>query len=447
MGLVTIVNKYDGIDLPDAACRLLVIDELPEDRREIDKAEANILRNRGPVLARKIRKIEQGMGRAIRSNEDYCAVLLVGSTLTNYLFLGGAMRMFTPATRAQVELSSLLSEQMKKHSISELRDVIDRVLARDTTWIAANKSALIHLKYESPQPDLAAFAFQTAFTRSRLRDHQGACDALQDVVNKTRELPTRGWLRYHLAVFFNFVDAVQSRLILRSALEDNPRLPLPEEGISYRRLSNIDEQAACCHEYLKVLKLDSNAMVLSVHAILDDLIFAPDTSNRFEEAICNLAAWLGFHAQRPENEFRKGPDDLWAVGAQKYFVIECKNGSTTEEISKTDINQLNGSIQWFRAEYQADCSCAPVIIHCSNIHDYAATADPETRVITTAVLEALKEAVRRFIVAATRDGQISSPETIADILVQEKLNRDAILKAFSTPIKAAAKRQSRPKSR
>jgi len=37
VGLVVLVNRYDGIDLPDDACRILVIDGLPTLRSEYDK--------------------------------------------------------------------------------------------------------------------------------------------------------------------------------------------------------------------------------------------------------------------------------------------------------------------------------------------------------------------------------------------------------------------------
>jgi hypothetical protein len=76
----------------------------------------------------------------------------------------------------------------------------------------------------------------------------------------------------------------------------------------------------------------------------------PGTANKFEEAVKNLAYMLGFNGQRPENDFGKGPDNLWSTGSLKYFIIECKNGAINEIICKEDINQLNGSINWFEKE-------------------------------------------------------------------------------------------------
>ena len=71
-------DKYDGIDLPDDACRILIVDGVPDTRRLIDAYEQGTLSDSERFLSRQIQRIEQGMGRGIRSNEDYCIVILMG---------------------------------------------------------------------------------------------------------------------------------------------------------------------------------------------------------------------------------------------------------------------------------------------------------------------------------------------------------------------------------
>lgn len=80
VGLVVMVNKYDGIDLPNSACRILVLDGLPQARRLYERIETNLLAGSEHVIGRQIQRIEQGMGRGIRANDDYCVVLLMGVT-------------------------------------------------------------------------------------------------------------------------------------------------------------------------------------------------------------------------------------------------------------------------------------------------------------------------------------------------------------------------------
>jgi RAD3-like DEAD/DEAH box helicase len=103
IGITVLVNKYDGVDLPGDACRLLIIDGLPEVFSLVERLEMAILEGTQIQLLRQIQKLEQGMGRGVRSGEDYCAVLLVGSRLTQRIHLPAARSKFTPATLAQID--------------------------------------------------------------------------------------------------------------------------------------------------------------------------------------------------------------------------------------------------------------------------------------------------------------------------------------------------------
>src|SRR5213075_360576 len=101
VGLVVMVNKYDGIDLPKSACDVLVIDGLPDFRRAIDKLEEGILFGTDQILNQRLQRVEQGMGRGVRSNDDHCLVFLMGKTLINFLYRADAKNRFSAATRAQ----------------------------------------------------------------------------------------------------------------------------------------------------------------------------------------------------------------------------------------------------------------------------------------------------------------------------------------------------------
>ena len=81
-GLTVIVNRYDGIDLPDNACRILVVDGLPDVRGLIDKVDQNVRQVSDAMTGDAIQRIEQGMGRGNRSAADWCVVFLMGPSLT-----------------------------------------------------------------------------------------------------------------------------------------------------------------------------------------------------------------------------------------------------------------------------------------------------------------------------------------------------------------------------
>jgi hypothetical protein len=81
VGLVVMVNKYDGMDLPGKACELLILDGVPRPLDAVERRDAVALADSPTRLAREVQRIEQGMGRGVRDAEDFCAVLLLGASL------------------------------------------------------------------------------------------------------------------------------------------------------------------------------------------------------------------------------------------------------------------------------------------------------------------------------------------------------------------------------
>ena len=105
VGLVVLVNKFDGVDLPGEACRILVIDGVPEAMNNAERREAELLGGSEVLAHRTLQRIEQGMGRGVRSTDDYCVVLLLSAGLSAVLAKRRMYERLGPATRAQLDLS------------------------------------------------------------------------------------------------------------------------------------------------------------------------------------------------------------------------------------------------------------------------------------------------------------------------------------------------------
>lgn len=102
-GLYVFVNKYDGIDLPNEACRILVIDGLPNISDMNDRYEQDVVQRSERIRKEQIQRIEQGMGRGVRSNTDYCLVFLLGNQLTDILYGDDGYKYFSNATQKQFQ--------------------------------------------------------------------------------------------------------------------------------------------------------------------------------------------------------------------------------------------------------------------------------------------------------------------------------------------------------
>lgn len=435
-GLIVLVNKYDGIDLPDDECRILVIDELPEDRTEIEKVDNNLLSSNQNTLLRKIRKIEQGMGRGIRSNDDYCVVFLLGKSLTNYLYSKNGIDLFTPATRKQIKIASDLLEQIHKGTIDDIRDAVDLLMKRDEEWVTVIKSALVGLTFQPQIPNKISYKLRDAYTAAWLGQYDKAISILEECCNTEPDKITKGWVKYYIAMFKNVIDPTEAQIILKSALSFNSKLIRPIEGIRFNKLQNIAGQAENCKNYLSQFSAHPNHLLVTVNSILEDLIFLPGTSERFEVAIKNIGALIGFGSQRPESDFGRGPDNLWTCGNLVFFVIECKNGCTSEtkKINKHDTNQINGSIEWFESEFDSSCKQIPVIIHPYSDFEYAASPNKLVRIMNGKGLDNFKVALMDFSKACVQSGQVAELEKIKSLLVEYKLIPELIVNFFTISV-------------
>jgi replicative superfamily II helicase len=72
---------------------------------------------------------------------------------------------------------------------------------------------------------------------------------------------------------------------------------------------------------------------------------------RYEEALANLGAYLGFEGERPEKVYGKGPDVLWRTGGAFDFVIEAKSKKEDNPLYKSDHAQLLEAENWFKGAY------------------------------------------------------------------------------------------------
>ena len=281
-----------------------------------------------------------------------------------------------------------------------------------------------------------AIAQRAAFQAAAIRSHKDCEAALQKAVhdaeiNKASDATT-GWLRWQLAEYTQLRDGVEAQKILKSAIQRNRRVTKPLEGIDYDRLESKNLiQAKNVVWRVRAFAKRANELVLQINGLLDDFKFAPDNASEFEAAMHELAGFLGFRSQRPELEFKKGPDILWAVGNLEYFVVECKSGAVVEKVSKHYANQLAGSVNWFVDRYGTDCANVPVLIHPSNVFEHAATPPQGARIMTADGLARFREAIRAFVHAVKSSISEVTAEMVQGLLSHHRLTPKALLDAYT----------------
>ncbi|MXZ53118.1 MAG: DEAD/DEAH box helicase [Acidimicrobiaceae bacterium] len=198
VGIVVFVNKYDGVDLPDDACRVLVIDGVPEAINNTERREAEILGGSDVLAYRKLQRIEQGMGRGVRSAEDYCVVLLLGASLATVLSKSRIRDRLGPATKAQLELSMDVSREL---GLADLTGVVEQCLDRDEGWLEVSRECLAGISYAGGSTEPFQRFYREAFEAATTEQFELACDNLRNGIDSVEDDTTKGWLQEHLATY------------------------------------------------------------------------------------------------------------------------------------------------------------------------------------------------------------------------------------------------------
>lgn len=438
VGLTVLINRYDGIDLPADACRVLVISDLPEVSSYADLIDSEVLSGTAVNLRRQVERIEQGMGRGVRSNDDYCAVLLLGAKLTSRLRSPEGQEMLTPATKAQLDLSRKIAKQLGTPSVDEIKNVVMQCLDRDTNWIKVSKKALVGIKAdEELRLDPAKLALRAAFDLARSNQHTGALTILDKTIDATDDSQVTAWLLARKAAFQHSIDAEGAQKTLIAAHKMEPRVTKPLHGAVYKKLAPATgQQAAALIAHHTSRFLDPTDMKLFADGLCSDLQFCPNTSEKFEAAVNELAWFLGISGQRPEKLYDEGPDNLWALPNGSFLVIECKNGVTAGDgIAKKDAGQLGQSMEWFSGRYPAS-PAVPVMIHPERKLGQAASSVNGMRVIDVKGLEKLRKNLKAFAQQLIDPDIASSAKEVAKRLSQFELSADAFINAFSGTTKS-----------
>jgi hypothetical protein len=421
VGLVVLSNKYDGIDLPDDACRVLVIDGLPEVYGGIAHREAAVLGDSDSLFGRQMQRIEQGMGRGVRSANDYCVILLHGYRLTQKIATPSLRRQFSPLTLAQLDLSKHVANTLEGNSMHELIEVMQQSLNRDTGWIRISREAVAGVRYPAGHVSNSAQAQRGAFNEAVVGQFQPAASRLRDAINIENNDGVRGILQEQLAVYTNFFDEPQAQQVLVGALRTNPRVLRPISGVTYSRLPANLNQAQAISDYLTERYSSDIEMLIGVRSMIGDLVFDPDTTREFEDAMEELGKHLGLGSQRPERDLGNGPDVLWGVGDNEYLVIECKSGATAQEISRKQVEQLMHSVAWFSERYDGTNTAKPILVHPSNVMASNAVAPQGCRVMTPSLIEKLCSSVLSMTEALAASGSWTDAASVIEQIRHHKL--------------------------
>lgn len=440
---IVLVNRYDGIDLPDSACRLLIIDSMPKGSMLVDRYEDMCRHESDIVRARTAQKIEQGLGRGVRGEKDYCAILVIGAELVRFIKSSQTNKYFSPQTRKQVligiHLSELQRKQKGKDPLSDLNSLLDQLLYRDPGW---KKYYNDQLSNNEHQPFTHDFYYIFAQEKRAEEMHwKGediqAAECIQSLIDQCRFVGNeRGWYLQLMARYYYYADKVRSESLQKNAFALNYSLFKPNSGVKYSKLQPLDEdQVSSLGKRIRSY-VDYNELHMEIEEFLSKLSFGV-SSNDFENALYKIGQFLGWSSSRPDKEYRVGPDVLFCSAGQNYVAFECKNEvlEDRETISKREAGQMNNHFGWFERNYGEH---VPVEFYwIIPVNRLAEDADltQKARIIQQEGLSKFKNNVSLFVNACQQyELRAITDLTIAKLINNYKLTIDCFRSEYSIEV-------------
>jgi hypothetical protein len=406
-------QRFDGVDLPDDACRILVIDGVPSGDRLCDQVDGERQRNSPGYDTKAINRFEQALGRAVRSSADYAAILLVGTGLSAFIGRKDVKQMLEPHTREQIELGKDLADALKGargSSLDAVRSAIDGLLSRDADWKNTHRDRLAATRTVRRPTDLtlnerAATAEREAWLQAKARNYQAAVNALRPYADEGPLHPVqRAETLFRMANYMHHVDPAQAQALHRAAFELNNLLPRPLQ-LPDKKYGRVREQAVNVAAYLTQFS-SAAAAVARLEEIRGKLVFAGDAES-VEQGLQELGDLLGAASSRPERETGRGPDNFW-VFDDLALCIEAKNEKHAP-IHKSDAEQLLMSYQWCvdNSDVTRD-QIVPVFATDVVEVDRAEDVSFGPKFMREGVLMDLADRVRQMIVGSSFDGPLFS---------------------------------------
>lgn len=355
-GVLGLANRYDGLDLPGDACRIVVLGGLPDavslqEKFLSQRAEASA------ALAERLRtRIVQGAGRCTRGPNDYAVVVVLGSDITKYFSRPENLKALEPELQAEVEFGR---DNSKGADPDDVLENVRTFLEHSTAWREQGEPMVAEFRQEAVKVEppaagalgkaaaLEVDAWQLAFSG----DWLGASEKLQQAVPQVGLDATRGYrglLLYIAAVWLHMgaqdeTQRARARQLIRDAAQAANRGTWLKE---MRTLPGVEEVPLAAMDVVAV-----NAIVARVRGqlkpkrISEDLAemqeaLTQEEAGRYERGLTTLGSFLGALASKPKGQGRC--DSAWEWDTAMWMTVEAKSEQHDDgTLPLKDVRQAN----------------------------------------------------------------------------------------------------------
>jgi Helicase C-terminal domain/DEAD/DEAH box helicase len=346
-------NRYDGIDLPDRDCRLVILDGLPA---KGDLQERFLYASLGAleVLQERVRaRIVQGAGRATRNARDYAAVVILGDDLVSHLSRVDVQGAMHPEVHAELKFGLEYSFDVTS---TDLTEQIEAFIRHDAEWAAVDSEIIAdrdrfsrvdpagssELQAAAPHEVAAWEAIWQNQWDVALESCRQALDALKGGQAPRRYAALWNYLASWVAMRLfaqthqkSFQDAAIGYYEAARAAGRGTTwlsyLAAPTDSFSRREIFSVDPLDQLAAENI-ISRLDTIGRPAKFEPLVTELRAALTGSepNAYERALVEMGLLAGASKSVGDEGAAAAPDATWMFGSISWLTLEAKSDAKPE---------------------------------------------------------------------------------------------------------------------
>ena len=363
--ILTMGARYDGLDLPDDDCRLLILAGSPAAVSELERHLRDYWKL-GPVLRRREQtRLIQGMGRCTRNATDFAVILWIGQQLVNVATMPAVIKGLPSELKAELswgrEQSKLASD-----GPGTIAEMISGLL-EDADYRAGANAAIDALQQgqveatgEPPVHDKTAIDEVRHAAEIWDNNFGKAYQIARSIADQLSGPPLAGyrawWLFLASLCARHDKDLESERDCLERAISCGVnagwlRLVLRERAKAWKTKitdAAIAENAESVWNFLEKCGWAGPKFELVMNDMIQRLKESDHTT--FHMGLEALGKTLGAHAIRPT--VQGAPDVIWSFGTAEFHIAwEAKTEKKSDGILwKKDTLEAKGHLDWVRKE-------------------------------------------------------------------------------------------------
>lgn len=446
---LVLANRYDGVDLPDDDCRLVILQGLPA-RGDLQERFLHSSLGSLEVLQERIRaRIVQGAGRATRNAGDYAAVLILGDDLTSFATRSDVLAAMHPEVHAEIRFGF---EQSLGITSNEMTDNITAFLAQNEAWREVDTdiaSARDQLDRSEPPGALELAASAPLEVAATLAAWQGEWDRALNYAKQVIDALRGGKAPQRYAALWNYLASCWALHLAEQTDDDSLRRASVDyygaaraagRGTSWlSHLAPPVDRAAteAASDTPDPLDITAATNILeALPTIGRPSHFDDDTSSRraellavepgpYEAALTHLGCLLGANPSEGNRNATAAPDSTWIFNSQLWLGWEAKSDAEPEgELGANDVKQAGGHLRYAstgRGQPIPSGSIVALVTPQKRTHP-TATAVAEEHVYLVRpghVIDLYDRAIRAWRSLRANGGREPSLEQVLDIFAAE----------------------------